>query len=417
MVVVVVILDSLDNKKQINESLENKINLDVNEKDQKVSIMGQELTGAHKNNLEDIKIKGQENSEIKSDNLKFSKETINESISITIEGWKDSGLQSYNKSIPKVTNSKDYFSSLQPNNFEKIQGNQSNSDSPDKCPEKETGLKKPQKKKRSCYKTFSKLMEKPINYVCWLTVLPVEKRNYSRTRAGVYPIFGVYFFICCITLEWYNMWYVYIGFPLVIALYILFFFALPKNGDCPKWFSFFIIVGVLSGVMWTQVLVGILIDLLNAFGVILGLSKTYLGLTVLAMGNAMPECMTTVIMVRRNISKNDRMSKDNVKMAIIGCYSSQLFGLLIGFGISMQRATLSKGPQTFDLYELKNIEYNIQDIITMLTAQVCLLVTFFWGIFNKFVMSKGLGYILLSFYGSFQLSTTVIAICNAYKNY
>ena len=59
--------------------------------------------------------------------------------------------------------------------------------------------------------------------------------------------------------------------------------------------------------MWTYLASGILIDLLNFVGILIyiyllfiiigmitNLSKTYLGFTIIAMGNALPDALTTI---------------------------------------------------------------------------------------------------------------------------
>ena len=51
--------------------------------------------------------------------------------------------------------------------------------------------------------------------------------------------------------------------------------------------------------MYTYILVGILIDMLNSVGVLLDLDKTYLGLTILAVGNALPDALTTIAMIKK----------------------------------------------------------------------------------------------------------------------
>jgi len=71
-------------------------------------------------------------------------------------------------------------------------------------------------RKKTCYEWISLVINKPFEWVCWATVLPVENEEYSRARAGVFPIFGVYFIIWCITKEFYSYTYLYIGLPLVI---------------------------------------------------------------------------------------------------------------------------------------------------------------------------------------------------------
>ena len=50
-----------------------------------------------------------------------------------------------------------------------------------------------------------------------------------------------------------------------------------------------------------------------------------LGLTILAIGNALPDALTTI-----SIIDDPNMAL----MAISGAYSAQLFGILVGFGFS-----------------------------------------------------------------------------------
>jgi sodium/potassium/calcium exchanger 6 len=84
------------------------------------------------------------------------------------------------------------------------------------------------------------------------------------------------------------------------------------------WFQWTVVIlGVLGGLLWTYVLVGFLIDLLNCFGVLLGLDNTFLGLTILAVGNALPDALTTISLVKAGQGT----------MAIAGGYAGQLFGL------------------------------------------------------------------------------------------
>jgi len=42
-----------------------------------------------------------------------------------------------------------------------------------------------------------------------------------------------------------------------------------------------------------------LIDLLNAFVVIFKLSNTYMGLTILGVGNALPDSFTTIALAKK----------------------------------------------------------------------------------------------------------------------
>jgi len=153
---------------------------------------------------------------------------------------------------------------------------------------------------------------------------------------------------------------------------------------------------------------GVLIDNLNTLGVVLNLSTTYLGLTILAVGNALPDALTTI-----SLAKDPKTAT----MAISGGYAGQLFGLLVGFGLSMLKVTLMQGKQAFTLFVGADIKTNILDIMVIGTALIVLTFTFLWGVFNKFRMSKTFAWIMLGIYGAFFVSATIIAIIQAAKTY
>jgi len=182
-------------------------------------------------------------------------------------------------------------------------------------------------------------------------------------------------------------------------------------------------MGVCAGLMWTYVLVGFLIDMLNCFGVLLGLDNTYLGLTILAVGNALPDALTTISLV----------AKGNATMAIAGGYAGQLFGLLIGFGLAQLKTTIISGPQLFDLFNPANLAENLLDLLVVGTALFALLVTFVWGITHKtaFVdaegkedktksqmnMTRAFAIIVSVVYVAFLIGCSVLAISKAIANF
>jgi len=269
-------------------------------------------------------------------------------------------------------------------------------------------MKKERKKKkegRTLLEWFKLIVEMPVNWLFYLTALPVEEDNYSRNRALVWVPFGVYLWIWCFTKEWYGMIYLEVWLPLVIVLYALFLTTLTQ--EAPRWFMFFTVVGVVAGLMYTYIFCGILIDMLNTFGVLLCLDNTYLGLTILAVGNALPDALTTVSLC----------AAGNATMAISGGYAGQLFGLLVGFGLSMLKVTLSQGTQTFDLFNPASINENLLDLLVVFTALIILVFTFLWGVFNNFRMNRVFATIMLIIYACFFIACTIVALCKAVANY
>lgn len=43
-------------------------------------------------------------------------------------------------------------------------------------------------------------------------------------------------------------------------------------------------------------------------------------------------------------------------MALSGAYAGQLFGLLFGFGCALMRKTLTDGPQTFEIFNMDQMD-------------------------------------------------------------
>lgn len=270
---------------------------------------------------------------------------------------------------------------------------------------------------RTCMDKIACVLDAPMKFFCYCTALPVDHIEYGFKRALVWPIPGIAFMIWIVTKFNYPWIYLEVGAPLVIIYYVCALMWLPKGEDAekfnaqlesPKWYMVFTIQGVLAGLMYTYVLVGVLIDNLNTIGIALNLSTTYLGLTILAVGNALPDALTTI-----SLAKDPKKST----MAISGGYAGQLFGLLVGFGLSMLKVTLMQGQQAFTIFNPAMIKQNILDIMVIFTALIVLSFTFLWGVCNKFKMTKTFAWIMLGMYAAFFVSASVIAIIHAANTY
>lgn len=56
------------------------------------------------------------------------------------------------------------------------------------------------------------------------------------------------------------------------------------------------------GLMWTYVLSDMLIDMLNLFAVIFKLDNTYMGITILGIGNSLPDALTTIALAKKGFA-------------------------------------------------------------------------------------------------------------------
>lgn len=71
-----------------------------------------------------------------------------------------------------------------------------------------------------------------------------------------------------------------------------------ENDKPPKGYIVIAAVGMISGLVWTYWVSGVLIDILTMVGIITKLSSTYLALTIIAVGNALPDALMTITMAK-----------------------------------------------------------------------------------------------------------------------
>lgn len=148
-----------------------------------------------------------------------------------------------------------------------------------------------------------------------------------------------------------------------------------RHDEVPSFYVGVQVSGTVISLIWTYLLSGILIDQLQFLGMLSQLDKTYLGLSVIAVGNALPDGITTIALAKQG----------HAVMGLTGAYAGQLFGLLVGFGLALLKKTLSDGSQGFDLFAQWG--ENVMDILVLVTALVNLLVTFVYGVARHYSFS------------------------------
>lgn len=124
-----------------------------------------------------------------------------------------------------------------------------------------------------------------------------------------------------------------------------------KSSAPPKRFLLPWLAGCfLMSITWTYIIVQELVSLLVAFGNILGISPSILGLTVLAWGNSLGDLISNLAMALKG-------GADGAQVAISGCYAGPLFNTLVGLGFSLVLASFKAYPAGYavpkdpDVYE------------------------------------------------------------------
>jgi len=108
----------------------------------------------------------------------------------------------------------------------------------------------------------------------------------------------------------------------------------------PPRFKFLLVIfGFLMCVFWIFTIANELVSILHTWGLILNISETILGLTVLAWGNCIGDMVSDVVVAKQGFPG----------MAIAACFGGPLFNLLVGLGIALTFGCISKYPMVYPL--------------------------------------------------------------------
>lgn len=251
---------------------------------------------------------------------------------------------------------------------------------------------------RSIADKISFIIDFPFDIVRRLTIPPCEPDHFSKTWLILWPFPGL-FLLAWVFFGTFSMVWIYVIIPVGIVLTLIFFFTCPDEG-LPRYITAIEILGLLMSVVWTYIVSTILIDLLQMWTILSGLSATYMGLTIIAVGSALPDAVTTLAL----------STKGYGDMAITGNYSSQCFGFLVGFGLAMLKKTLTSGTQYFTFWDLDTLSSDALDVTAVLAMFTVLTVSFVYGIVRGFHFDKYLAWILISLYAIFLILATYFAI-------
>ncbi|XP_049445995.1 sodium/potassium/calcium exchanger 4 isoform X2 [Epinephelus fuscoguttatus] len=177
-----------------------------------------------------------------------------------------------------------------------------------------------------------------------------------------------------------------ISWPLLLLL----FFTVP-NCAKPRWEKFFMLSFLLSTV-WIAIFSYFMVWMVTIIGYTLGIPDVIMGITFLAAGTSVPDCIASLIVARQGLGD----------MAVSNTIGSNVFDILVGLGIpwALQTMCVSYGSEV--MINSRGLLYSV----VLLLGSVALTIL---GIhLNKWRLDVKLGIYVLVLYAIFLCFSVMI---------
>ncbi|KAM9840639.1 sodium/potassium/calcium exchanger 4 [Aulostomus maculatus] len=177
-----------------------------------------------------------------------------------------------------------------------------------------------------------------------------------------------------------------ISWPLLLLL----FFSIP-NCAKPRWERYFMVSFILSTV-WIAVFSYFMVWMVTIIGYTLGIPDVIMGITFLAAGTSVPDCIASLIVARQGLGD----------MAVSNTIGSNVFDILVGLGVPWALQTMCVNYGSEVMINSRGLVYSV----VLLLGSVALTVL---GIhLNKWRLDLKLGIYVLILYAVFLCFSIMI---------
>ncbi|KAF9339342.1 hypothetical protein BGZ91_006268 [Linnemannia elongata] len=194
--------------------------------------------------------------------------------------------------------------------------------------------------------------------------------------------------------------YISIAVALVVGIALSFLVHRFSSEETPpRFYGAFCFAGFMVAITWIFLVANEVVGILQAFGMIFGVSDAILGLTIFAMGNSLGDLVANITIARMGFPR----------MAFSACFGGPLLNMLLGVGISGTYMTVKTGtPIPLQVSPTLFVSI-IGVLVTLLTAMVVVPR-------NGYVMSRTWGWFLLAMYTTCTIINVAIEIKHGKKS-
>lgn len=140
----------------------------------------------------------------------------------------------------------------------------------------------------------------PFKFIILTTIPPCDEENFNNKLCMITPFPMIILLFYIFEFHTDSILFTYVAMPIALVLQFIFYYTLKdlKEGELPKYFIIISIFSALVGLFWTYFTINIIVDVLDTFVIFCNLDYTFMGITVLGIGNAIPDAFATVAIAR-----------------------------------------------------------------------------------------------------------------------
>ena len=151
--------------------------------------------------------------------------------------------------------------------------------------------------------------------------------------------------ICLVYSIYFNdLKILFILLSILIAFSIILFIFTSKY-EMPNYPFTICISSIIMSIIWIWFIANILIDLLTTIANLMNIPDSFLGMTILAYGNSIPDLILNLSFVRLGYGQ----------MALSGTIAGPLFSILIGLGLPLLKMNTKKGIKKINFINKQNL--------------------------------------------------------------
>lgn len=242
-----------------------------------------------------------------------------------------------------------------------------------------------------------KVLKTPVEVLLLLCVPVVdpdkEDRNWRRPLNCIHLITAPLVCVLIFQSGEFGKYMIQGEFPLWLLVLLLglflsaIVFFTTTNDHPPKYHPLFALLGFVVSAVLISAAASEVVSLLHMLGVVLSLSNTVLGLTLLAWGNSIGDCFSDITIARQGYPR----------MAISACFGGIIFNMLFGVGLGC----LVQMVKTHS-----DVQFEHEGLLTWILAGclgLSLVLSFITVPLCRFHLGRPYGIFLLVFYAIFLL--------------